>query len=333
MTNYHMILKSLAALLVSAFCSLLLGHFYIKWTTKTKFNQPINPDGPTNHIVKEGTPTSGGLFFIFGIIISTLIFNDIKHPYTYIPLIALITFALIGLLDDFLKVSRKESIGLRTSQKLAMQILVGSFILYIKTNVLTFVPSSLGVWESLAHLLYIVTIVNAVNISDGLDGLAAGIAFSPLLLLVLIAAVFGISNHIDFVHLSIQEGSLHLLIVITAVIGSLLAFLWYNGSKALVFMGDVGSHALGAFIAVSALLLRSEFVVLVASALFFIEVLSSLVQIISIRFYSKKVFKMAPLHHHFEQKGVAESRIVTRFQVASAIFGVAAAFLFLIKFR
>ena len=124
-----------------------------------------------------------------------------------------------------------------------MQILVGSFILYIKTNVLSFVPSNLGVWESLAYLLYIVTIVNAVNISDGLDGLATGVAFSPLLLLVLITTVFGISNHIDFVHLSIQEGSLHLLIVITAVIGSLWLFFGTTVRK-LSFSWEMLAHTL-----------------------------------------------------------------------------------------
>lgn len=343
--HYTMIIKALSALLVSWVISMVLGYLQVRGMLTAGLSQPINPDGPRTHASKAGTPTAGGLFFLIGITVSVLLFGEIQHPYVFIPLASAWAFAMIGLFDDITKLARKESVGLRTSRKLAMQILASALILWLhsgasglESTVVThpWIPSiswDIGVWYPIAFLFYMVTFVNAVNISDGLDGLATGMAFSPLLLIGILAALFGTGLHTGYVQVPINDGGLRLLIVIAAVIGGLLAFLWYNGPKAQVFMGDVGSHAIGAIIASSALLMKVELTILVASAIFIVECASSFLQIFSIRLFGKRLFAMAPLHHHFEKKGVSESRIVTRFEIASALATVVAAISFMLKYR
>lgn len=341
----HTILAALSALVVSWTLSMVLGHVYISRMRSIGLSQPINPDGPKSHFAKAGTPTAGGLFFLTGTTISVLMFGSIRQPYTYIPLISMWAFAFVGLVDDIAKLTRKESTGLRTSRKLSMQILIAALILWLFSKnsglVSTVVAHpwnpavswDIGVWYPIVFLFYMVMFVNAVNITDGLDGLATGSSFSPLLLIGLLAATFGSGFHHGLIQDSISSGGMDLLIVLASAGGGLLAFLWYNGPKAQVFMGDVGSHALGALIATSALLMKVELTVLVASGVFIIECTSSFAQIISIRMFGKRIFKMAPLHHHFEKKGVSESRIVTRFQIASAVFTAIAGILFMIKYR
>jgi phospho-N-acetylmuramoyl-pentapeptide-transferase len=226
-----------------------------------------------------------------------------------------------------------------------MQVLAAAGVLYLISQTSGLVSTvvahpwdptiswDIKMWYPIACMFYLVMFVNAVNISDGLDGLATGIAFSPLLLLAMLAALFGTGLHAEVIQPSISEGSLDLFIVIAASIGALLAFIWYNGPKAQVFMGDTGSHAVGALIAVSALLMKVELTVLVAASVFIIEGASSFIQIISIRLFHRKIFSLAPLHHHFEEKGVSESKIVTRFHVASAVATVVAGVLFMVKYR
>lgn len=341
----RMILAALSALLMSWVLSMVLGYIYIGRMNVHGLSQPINPDGPKSHFVKVGTPTAGGLFFLIGTTVSVWLFGAITQPYTYIPLVAMWAFAIVGLIDDVTKVAKKESQGLRTSRKLGMQILTAALVLWLLSKssglVSTVVghpwnPSiswDIGVWYPIAFLFYMVMFVNAVNISDGLDGLATGVSFSPLLLLGILAALFGSGMHGNFIQTPISEGGFDLLIVLSASFGGLLAFLWYNGPKAQVFMGDAGSHAVGALIAISALLMKIELTILVASGVFIIECISSFLQIFSIRMFNKRIFKMAPLHHHFEKKGVSESRIVTRFQIASVVLTAFAGILFMIKYR
>ncbi len=341
----RMILAALSALVVSWGISMILGYLYILRMRSHGLSQPINPDGPQSHFSKAGTPTTGGVFFLIGTTLSVSIFGSLRQPYTYIPVISMWAFAIVGFIDDVAKMAKKESVGLRTSRKLGMQILTAALILWLLSRGSGLVSTEvghpwnpsiswdIGVWYPIAFLFYLVMFVNAVNITDGLDGLATTVAFSPLLLLAILAALFGTGWYVDIIQGPISAGGLDLLIVLAAAFGSLLAFYWYNGPKALVFMGDVGSHAIGALIAISALLMKIELTVLVASGVFIVECASSFVQIISIRFFHKKIFAMAPLHHHFEKKGVSESRIVTRFQVTSAIVTAIAGILFMIKYR
>ncbi|NCB01785.1 MAG: phospho-N-acetylmuramoyl-pentapeptide-transferase, partial [Spirochaetia bacterium] len=182
-------------------------------------------------------------------------------------------------------------------------------------------------------LLYMVIFVNAVNISDGLDGLATSVSLSPLFLLFTVAALFASSTLIIPTQTIIAPGAMNLVIVIGSVIGSLLAFLWFNGYKATLFMGDIGSHAIGALIGMSALLMKVEFIVAVGSGMLLLSLLSSFIQIVSIRLFNKKVFLLAPLHHHYEQKGVQEGKIVTRFYIVSLILSLIAMLFFAYKYR
>jgi len=345
MMSSMMILKALSALLVSWIISMVLGFLHVRTMKGSNLSQPINPDGPEEHFKKSGTPTAGGVFFLLGITISALLFADIAHPYAYIPLVASWTFALIGMIDDAVKMTKRQSVGLKSSRKLAMQILAAALVLWLHSSVSglqstvvthPWIPSvswNIGIWYPIVFLLYMITFVNAVNISDGLDGLATGISFGPLLLLGILAALFGTGLHVEYIQSPIHDGALELLIVICAAFGGLLAFLWYNGPKAQVFMGDVGSHAIGALIAISALLMKVELTMAVASAVFLVECLSSFLQIVSIRLFGKKLFRMAPLHHHYEKKGVSESRIVNRFQITSVLTTVVAGILFMVKYR
>ena len=191
----------------------------------------------------------------------------------------------------------------------------------------------IGIWFPIAFLLYMVIFVNAVNISDGLDGLATSVSLSPLFLVFTVAALFATSTLITPTQVSITMGSSNLVVVAGSIIGSLLAFLWFNGYKATLFMGDLGSHAIGAFIGMSALLMKVEFIVALASGMLLLELASSFIQIISIRVFHKKVFLIAPIHHHFEQKGVHEGKIVTRFYIISLILTLLAMFFFTYKYR
>jgi phospho-N-acetylmuramoyl-pentapeptide-transferase len=338
------LLGVLAALLVSWAITMLLGNIYIKRMRSMHLGQPFNPDGPQNHLSKAGTPTAGGLFFVTGASLTVLLFGNLLRPYTYIPLIAMWGFFAIGLLDDSLKLRKKEAVGLKTSRKLAMQVLVGALVIWLnsrgsglRSTIVTLpwdptVSWDMGVWYPIIALVYIVYFVNAVNITDGLDGLATGSAIPGLVLIAIIATLFGFGFHSRFIQETISAGAMDLAVVISAIIGALLAFLWYNGLKAQVFMGDCGSHAIGALIAVSALLMKIELVVFAACGMFLLECFSSLMQIISIRLFHKKVLSMAPIHHHFEKRGMEESKIVTRFHIGSMLCAVLAGFLFMVKY-
>lgn len=341
----RLVFASLSALVLSWIVSMVLGDLYIRKMRKSGLSQPINPDGPESHFKKVGTPTSGGVFFLIGTTISVVVFGSLNHPYTYIPLISMWAFAAVGLFDDIVKMTRKESVGLTSSRKLGMQILMAALILWLLSERSGLVSTvvghpwkpdvswDIGVWYPIAFLFYMVLFVNAVNLSDGLDGLATGMSFGPLLLLGILAALFGSGMHNQFIQESIYRGGFDLLVVLCASLGGLLAFLWYNGPKAQVFMGDVGSHAIGALIAISALLMKVELTVLVASGVFIVECASSFLQILSIRLFDRKIFRMAPLHHHFEKMGIAEARITLRFQIIAVMLTVVAAILFMVKYR
>lgn len=339
------IIISITTLLLSFVISLVLGFIHIRFMRSKHIGQIINTDVPSSHQIKHGTPTFGGLFFITGITITTLLTQQLQSRFILLPLVTMWLFASIGFIDDLAKIVKKESIGLRTSRKLAMQILASALVLYLYVNYFSseamivahpFDPSKalqVKLWYPLLFLLYMVGFVNAVNISDGLDGLVVTSILAPLALLALIALL--VSSHVfSFALLpSIVRNSRATLILLCATIGSLLAFWWYNGPKASVFMGDTGSHALGSLFAIIALQLKVEFVMIIASSVFMIEALSSLIQIISRRLFNKKVFLIAPLHHHYEQKGVSESRIVNRFHIISILSTLIALVVFLISNR
>ncbi len=337
------ILKALLLVIISYGMTAFLLKLFISFMKKRSLYQVINPDVEA-HQGKENTPTAGGLCFIVTTTILSLIAADITQPYVFIPILSLWIFGGVGMADDLMKLRKKENLGLPSGKKFALQILAAAALYYIMktTTALELNTVSafwnpqtkidIGLWFPIAFLLYMVIFVNAVNISDGLDGLATSVSISPLFLVFAIAILFAHSA-LQPVQPAIAEGAVHLVPVVAIVIGSLLAFLWFNGYQASIFMGDVGSHAIGGFIGVSALLMKVEIIVAISSGLIMTELLSSFLQIVSLRLYKKKIFLLAPLHHHFEKKGVMEGKIVTRFSIVSVLLTLLATYLFLIKYK
>ena len=281
----------------------------------------IKPELESTQSGKRGTPSIGGLAFSLGTALATLLCAHGFESTVIFPLLGLLLFASIGMVDDIAKARKGNGDGIQSLTKLILQAIVAVILLFLlrRSNSLTtsiFLPFlkgktlSLGWGYYLFALLYILYFVNAVNITDGLDALAAGSSL-PLLLLI---ALFSFK----------ANGSFSL-----ALIASLLAFLLFNKKPARYFMGDCGSHALGGYMAVSALMFNAEVVLLVASGLFLMEFASSLIQIIAIRSTGKKVFSIAPLHHAYELKGIAERTIVGRFTLVSWIFALLGLLLFL----
>jgi phospho-N-acetylmuramoyl-pentapeptide-transferase len=337
------VFNGLLALLVSCAISIVLGFIYVKVMRKLELGQPIDADIPENHLEKVGTPTGGGLFFLISITVTTLIFNKMGSPQIKILMASMWGFAFVGLVDDLMKVFKPASFGLKSSRKLAMQVLVAALLFWListaslQTTVVShpWFPSlswDIGFWYPIAFLFYLVLFVNSVNITDGLDTLATQVAISPLLLLAVIGGIFGLGFHSSEVQMLASSGGGDVMFLLLTTIGALLGFLWYNAPKAQVFMGDTGSHAIGALIAVSALLLKVELIALIGSLVFLVECCSSFLQIVSLRLFNKKIFKIAPLHHHYEKKGVAEGKIVVRLQVVSILASVGAAIMFILRY-
>lgn len=276
-----------------------------------KIQVAIKPELEEVQGKKRGTPSVGGFAFILGTSLTTLAFPNRFDRGVIFPLLSLVLFGLVGLVDDLAKIRKNESDGISWVAKLLLQAVAASILLLFLASDKAFsLRSPLGVLSYLLALLYILYFVNAVNITDGLDALAAGSALPLLMLLAF---------------LSMRRGGAYS----PALIGSILAFLLFNKKPARYFMGDCGSHALGGYIAVSALLLNAELLLLVASGLFLVEFFSSLIQIIAIRSTGKGVFSIAPLHHALERKGVKEQRIVYSFTLVSWLCSLVGSLLFL----
>ncbi|MCK9286540.1 MAG: phospho-N-acetylmuramoyl-pentapeptide-transferase [Sphaerochaetaceae bacterium] len=342
MSDTVLIVLFLGSFFISWAIGMVLGSLYVRIMQKFSVGQIINPDGPAGHASKAGTPTAGGLFFLLASTITITVFYDITKPFTYIILVAMWLFGTIGMIDDIIKLYKHRSVGLTSSRKLALQILASAAIVWLLNSsssdplsviTIPWDPSrtiDIGLWYPLGATLYMVAFVNATNITDGLDGLATGTSLPILLLIVILSACIGFGLTYPSLIRDPQEYGM-LTGVLAAFIGAVLAFLWFNVPKAQVFMGDCGSHAIGAVISVSALLLKIELVVIASSLVLIVELLSSFIQIIAIRFTGKKVFLMAPLHHHFEKRGVEEAKITSRFVIVSTLCAVLAGLMFIIK--
>ena len=337
--SIHQVLLIPLSILLSWAITMLLSRLYILLSLKYKLFQPINEDVPNTHAAKIETPTAGGLAFGLGSTVTVLLFSDISNAYVWIPLASMWIFLCIGLIDDAAKMRKRTSIGLSSLRKLSLQIIAAALVVYLiaafsglNTTSIQLpwdasVHIEIGLWYRLFALLFIVLLVNSVNITDGLDSLAAGVSLPVFALVMVICILFGTGLYTQPLTFPIGEHALPYALVSASCFGALLAFLWYNSPKATLFMGDAGSHAIGAILAVSALLLKIELVVLIASAVFIAECLSSFIQIISIRLFHKKVFLLAPMHHHFEKRGMGEQTITARMTLISVLCAVCAAFI------
>lgn len=305
--------KVILAVLVSFAISVVLSPIFIPFLKKLKFGQFVRDEGPESHLKKAGTPTMGGLIILCSIVITSLFY--VKDSKDIIPvLFATLGFGLIGFLDDYIKVVMKRSLGLKAWQKFSLQVVVtGVFYLYIKNKcglgTDTIIPFygtvTMPNWMFVV-LLFIVVIgtVNGANFTDGLDGLASSVT-------VCIATFFTV--------IAIGTGS-GIAPITCAVVGSLLGFLVYNVYPARVFMGDTGSLALGGFVAATAYMLKMPFFILIVAFIYLAEVLSVMIQVSYFKVtHGKRIFKMAPIHHHFELCGWSETRVVAVFSIVTAL--------------
>ena len=325
------------AILTSLLISFILGPFLIKKLKAFQTEgQPIRKDGPKEHLIrKKGTPTMGGLLILFAFSLSTLLWSKLDNPYVWTVFIIATSFGLIGLLDDWLKLKKRSSEGLNGKRKLLLQILLSGFAVYFiniqfdyslqNTLSLPFFKDTtlyLGFLYIPFGILVIVGSSNAVNLTDGLDGLAIVPVMIASMSLALIAYIIGNLNFSNYLQVSYVPGVGELTVLAGALIGSGLGFLWFNAPPAMVFMGDTGSLSLGGFIGATAVATRHEIVLIIIGGLFVLETVSVIIQVISFKLTGKRVFKMAPLHHHFEQKGWPESTIVIRFWIISVILAL-----------
>ena len=329
--------RSIGALLTALLISFIFGPKIISLLKKMqKKGQPIRSDGPQSHIIfKTGTPTMGGLLIVLAFTTSTVLWAKLDNAYIWIILGVAISFGFIGLLDDWIKVSKMTSNGLKSYQKIIPQIFI-AFIAawFISENTpqnlqntlsIPFLKESiffLGILYIPFTILVIVGSSNAVNLTDGLDGLAIVPVMIAASSFAIIVYLSGHLNFSSYLQISYVPGVGEIAVFLGAIIGSGLGFLWFNAPPAMVFMGDTGSLSLGGVIGVSASASRHELVLIIIGGLFVLETISVIVQIVSFKLTGKRIFRMAPLHHHFEQKGWAEPTIVIRFWIIALILAL-----------
>ena len=328
----YLTLRSMVSAMTALLLSLIIGPIFIEKLSRQQIGQRVRLDGPESHLAKEGTPTMGGGLIIVVITIATLFWGDLSNRYIWLVLSVTCAFGLIGWLDDYLKILRQNSDGLSARWKIFWQTIVAlsaSSYLYttadmaIQTHLIVpffkEVALPLGIGFIVFSSLMLVGMSNAVNLTDGLDGLA----ILPTVMvgggLGLIAYLVGNSEYSTYLQIPYIPGTGELSVFCGALIGAGLGFLWFNTYPAQVFMGDVGSLALGAALAIVAIVTRHEIVLLIMGGLFVLETASVIVQVISYRVTGRRVFRMAPIHHHFELKGWAEPKVIVRFWIITVV--------------
>lgn len=324
----------MTALVVSFIC----GPVIIRWLKKNqKKGQPIREDGPEGHLLtKVGTPTMGGFMILLALVVSTLLWADLRNGYIWAALGVTVGYGMIGFIDDYIKVTRQDSNGLPGRLKILLQVFIAVVAtLYIVSLTREPLATSLSIpffktvlidlgWFFIAFsVLVVVGSSNAVNLTDGLDGLAIGPVMIAAGVFALIAYLVGNSVFANYLQLNYVPGAGELSIFCGALIGAGLGFLWYNAPPAMVFMGDTGSLAMGGALGSVAVITKHELVLAIVGGLFVLETVSVIVQVVSFKLTGKRVFAMAPLHHHFEKKGWAEPTIVIRFWIIAVILAVA----------
>jgi len=339
------------ASLTALFLSVLLGPWLIRKLREFQIGQYIREEGPKSHQKKAGTPTMGGLLIIVSIVVPTLLWANLRNPYIWIALFGLCSFGLIGFWDDYTKVAKKRNLGLTPRGKLLAQVFssmcVGIFLLILHargaylTNInipffKQFKPDLLidgflgNPWTYPFAFLFFFAFLfivlagssNAVNLTDGLDGLAAGLMVVAAGAMTALSYVSGHARFAEYLDLARVSGASELTIFCAAMAGASLGFLWYNAHPAEVFMGDVGALGLGGAMGTVAVLLKQEVLLLFIGGVYVVELLSVVIQVGSFKLRGKRVFKMAPLHHHFEALGWQEAKVITRFWIAGLVMAL-----------
>ncbi|GAB3011534.1 phospho-N-acetylmuramoyl-pentapeptide-transferase [Bowmanella dokdonensis] len=328
----YLTMRAILATLTALITSVFLGPRLIRWLQRMQIGQTVRTDGPESHLSKSGTPTMGGVLILAAIVSSTLLWADLSNRYVLVTLFVVISYGIVGFVDDYRKVIRKDSKGLIARWKyfwLSVVAILVAFYLYSNTEqaaeTALLVPFFKEVMPQLGLLYLVLTYFvlvgtsNAVNLTDGLDGLA----IVPTILVAGAFAVFAyVTGNVNFsAYLNIPYIPLtsELVIVCTAIVGAGLGFLWFNTYPAMVFMGDVGSLALGGALGILAVLVRQELVLLIMGGVFVMEALSVILQVGSYKLRGQRIFRMAPIHHHYELKGWPEPRVIVRFWIISLI--------------
>ncbi|HJQ85478.1 MAG TPA: phospho-N-acetylmuramoyl-pentapeptide-transferase [Candidatus Binatia bacterium] len=322
--------RTLLAGITALTLSLLLGPPLIRRLSALQIGQSIRSDGPANHAVKAGTPTMGGMLIIFSLVLATILLADLNDVYVWIALLVTVGHGLIGFLDDYAKVRRRSSAGIpgrvRLAAEFAIAGLAASWIYFLSEHgghvsmpFLKDVRPDLGLWYIPFGALVVVGAANAVNLTDGLDGLAIG----PVMIAGATYAVFaytaGHARIAEYLQIPYVSGAGELAVFCGALAAAGLGFLWFNAYPAQMFMGDVGSLALGAALGIVALITRQEIVLILVGGVFVVEALSVIGQVVSFKLRRKRIFRMAPIHHHFELLGWPEPQIIVRFWIVSIV--------------
>lgn len=327
--------RTIYAILTALFISFVVGPWIIRKLKAFQIQQIVREDVPSRHLSKNGTPTMGGGIILAALFIPTLLWVDLTNRYIWIVLLTTLGFGALGFLDDYRKIKEKNGLGIRARYKFPIQVAMGlasSFILFHwmdHNSRLVFpffkrVMPDLGNWYILFGMLVIVGTANAVNLTDGLDGLAIGPVLITSATFMLFCYLAGHFRFASYLQIPFVRGSGELTVLCGALVGAGLGFLWFNTYPAQVFMGDVGSLALGASLGTIALITKQEFLLVITGGIFVIEALSVILQVISYKLRKKRVFRMAPLHHHFELKGWPEPKIIVRFWIIGIILGLIA---------
>jgi len=334
----YLTFRSIAAFLTALALSFLIGGGLIRWLrSKQKQGQPIREDGPISHVLgKKGTPTMGGLLILIALSVATLLWADLTNHYVWIVLGVTVSFGAVGVWDDFLKVTRRNPKGVPAKLKLVISISVSAAAAYFIAeasptglrNMLAvpFLKDVLVPLGLIGFIVFAVVVIvgtsNAVNLTDGLDGLAIGPVIMAAMVFALIAYLVGNLRFTTYLFLPHVPRAGELAVLLAALAGAGLGFLWFNAPPAMVFMGDTGSLAIGGALGAVAVVTKHEIVLAIVGGLFVLETVSVIVQVVSYKWTGRRIFRMAPLHHHFEQKGWAEPTIVFRFWIIAAILAM-----------
>jgi len=342
--------RTAGATLTALLISLLLGPWLIRRLQEFQIGQHIREEGPKSHKAKAGTPTMGGVLIAVSILLPTLLWANLRNPFVWLVAVSTLAYAGIGFADDYLKIRKKRNLGLTAAQKITLQFmvsfLIGTFLLYLARRHMYSTTLTVPFFKSLhpdlvidsllsgplfflgyvPFLIFVAILIvgssNAVNLTDGLDGLAIGctlIASTALTALTYLSGHEKLSMYLDIQNIS---GVSEVTIFCGSMVGASLGFLWYNAHPAEVFMGDVGSLALGGALGTVSVVIKQEMLLPFIGGVFVIEALSVMIQVASFKLRGKRVFKMAPIHHHFELMGWMESKVIIRFWIASLIFAL-----------
>ncbi len=341
MTNYvsglnlfrYITTRAVMAAITALFISMVLGPFFLRMLHRFQVKEKIREEGPSSHKAKEGTPTMGGIMILIAILVPTLLWADLTNRFILLILMVTVWMGAIGFMDDYLKAKKQQPRGLVGRKKMFGQIMCGllfGILLYYyppsgefssHTNIPFFKNYILRL--GLLYIPFIIFIItgtsNAVNLTDGLDGLAIGLSAFCFIAFAGLTYIAGRTDYSSYLAIEYMPGSGELAIYCASVIGASLGFLWFNAPPAQVFMGDTGALSLGGVLGAIAILIKQELLLAIVGGVFVAEALSVILQVASFRLKGKRIFKMAPLHHHFELLGWSESKIVVRFWIIGAI--------------